>query len=197
MRIAVILFTGLVFAQQIYSQETKKLTFRSLQQAGLINGNNAVSGFLQTVNGIGTKSWFAGAGVGLDFYRYRSVPLFIDVKKYIGIKNGNRVFAYADGGYNLPWLPNKEERFSWSGGATETKSSYRGGLYMDAGLGYAIGFKNGNDMLLGVGYSYKYFDEARTTKSTVTGVAGTTETIDTQRYEYNFRRLMIKIGWQF
>ena len=80
------------------AQQTKKAVFHSLQQVGLINGRGAVSASLQSINGFEAGDWFAGIGLGLDFYRYRSVPLFADVKRYFKIANGNRLFIYGDGG---------------------------------------------------------------------------------------------------
>lgn len=193
-----IMMLALAFCIQAgFSQQKQRLQFHSLQQVGLINGNGAVSGLLQSVNGFEKHNWFAGAGIGLDFYRYRTVPLFIDIKKYISIKNGNHFFIYADGGYNIPWLPKKEENFTWGSGQTKAWSEYKGGLYIDAGLGYAIKFRSGNNMLLSTGYSYKYFEETKTTKTTVVGTTGTTESVDKQYYDFTFKRLMIKIGWEF
>ncbi|MBN8790132.1 MAG: hypothetical protein J0I84_23865 [Terrimonas sp.] len=52
-------------------------------------------------------------------------------------------------------------------------------------------------MLLSTGYSYKYFEETKTTKTTVVGTTGTTESVDKQYYDFTFKRLMIKIGWEF
>lgn len=182
----------------VAQQKTKSaVTFHSLQQLGMINGNGAVSGLIQTVNGVECSQWFAGVGVGLDFYRYRSVPLFVNVKRYFSLKNNNALFIYADGGYNQPWLKDNKETYSWGSGSTETKSQYKGGLYTDAGFGYAIKFKSGNKMLLNIGYSYKYFEENKITKTVTGGVAGNTENTNSQKYKYNFNRLMIKIGWEF
>lgn len=192
-------FILLILAQ--YSTAQQKLSsppkFHSLQQVGMINGNGAVSGLIQTINGVELNQWFAGAGVGIDFYRYRSVPLFIDVKRFFGLRNNNALFVYADAGYNQPWLGPRKEMFSWGNGSRETQSNYKGGLYSDAGLGYALRFKKGNKMLLSAGYSYKYFKEIATTKTIIGGIAGNTETTDIQQYKFNLNRLMIKIGWEF
>ena len=76
-----------------FAQTTKqKVFFHSQEQLGLLNGNGAVSAGMQSVNGLEMGNWFAGLGVGIDFYRYRSVPLFVDVKRYFKIANGNRLF---------------------------------------------------------------------------------------------------------
>ena len=175
-------------------QKPSRPVFHSVEQGALINGNQAVSGALQTVNGIGYGNWFAGIGAGIDFYRYRSVPLFLSLRRSLDMKNGNKLFAYTDGGYNLPWVTKDEPVFSiWSWpGRTDYK--YKGGLYMDAGLGYAVQLKGGNAFLLSTGYSHKYFSEKRIT-TTITGE--NRETTDIQQFTYSMHRLMIKLGWQF
>ncbi|HTN09302.1 hypothetical protein [Agriterribacter sp.] len=171
-----------------------KPVFHSLEQIALVNGNNAVSGALQTVNGLAYGNWFAGIGAGIDFYRYRSVPLFLDLRRYFDVKKGNKLFVYADGGYNLPWTKSKDPVFSIWGWPSKTNYTYKGGAYMDAGFGYAVHVKGGNAFLLSTGYSHKYFSEQKTT-TTVT--AENMETVDIQKFTYSMNRLMIKLGWQF
>lgn len=189
----------LVFSCKAQAQKQPgKAVFRSIQQVSLINGNDAVSAGLQTVNGIAAKGWFAGVGVGLDFYRYRSVPLFIDLRKEIPIKK-NKLFVYADGGYNLPWVKNQDVYREWtSNGFYKEEYDYKGREYIDAGLGYAIDFKSGNAFLLSAGYSYKAFDASKTTTSKWgIGTPQETQQVDEQKFAYRFNRIMVKIGWQF
>lgn len=184
------------FVLQLQAQQKAmpKLVFHSIEQTALVNGNNAVSGALQTVNGVGYNNWFAGIGAGLDFYRYRSVPLFLDLRRYFDVKKGNKLFVYADGGYNLPWVKSKAPEFTIWGWPNNTDYKYKGGAYMDAGFGYAVQFKGGNALLLSTGYSHKYFSEKRIT---VTRTGENTETTDIQKFAYSMNRLMIKMGWQF
>ena len=184
------------FVLQLQAQQkaTPKLVFHSIEQAALVNGNNAVSGALQTVNGVGYNNWFAGVGAGLDFYRYRSVPLFLDLRRSFEVKKGNKLFVYADGGYNLPWVKSKAPELAIWGWPNNTDYKYKGGAYMEAGFGYAVQFKGGNALLLSTGYSHKYFSEKRTT---ITRTGENTETTDLQKFAYSMNRLMIKLGWQF
>lgn len=178
-----------------YSQPTKKkLIFHSQEQLGLINGKGAVSAGIQSINGVEAGNWFAGIGIGMDFYRYRSVPVFADIKRYFRIANGNRLFIYGDGGYNFPWSKGDEEYYSPWGGSGKIERDAKGGLYVDAGGGYAIQFGKGSALLLSIGYSHKYFSEKVITTYLVGGDAIAS---DPQLYRYSFNRLMIKIGWQF
>jgi len=178
-------------------QKNNRFVFHSQNQVAMINGNGAVSAGVQSVNGFGSDQWFAGIGVGLDFYRYRSVPLFADVKRYFKIANGNRLFIYGNGGYNLPWSEHNNQYFSQWSWPTKVDVQSKGGAYIDAGGGYAIQFKKRNALLLSVGYSHKYFSQAVTTTYWIGGVAGNVEQTEKNGYTYSFNRIMIKAGWQF
>lgn len=173
-----------------------KPTFHSVEQIALVNGNDAVSGALQSLNGLSYGNWFAGIGAGLDFYRYRSLPFFLDMRRTFALKNGNRLFVYADAGYNIPWIKRKDPAYNIWGWPNnlEYKHKYTGGPYMDAGFGYAVRFGRGNALLLSVGYSHKYFSERQTT---ITRLTENRNQVDIQRFTYSMNRLMIKTGWQF
>lgn len=191
-----LVITNALFAQQ--QPAPAKFAFRSIAQFSMINGNDAVSAGIQSVNGATFKGWFAGVGIGLDFYRYRSVPIFLDLRKEFAVKK-NKIFIYADGGYNLPWVKKNNVSRDWPGwGNYKEDYVYKGGKYFDAGLGYAIGFAKGGAFLLSAGYSHKAFDETKTTSNT-SGVGTPQETTftDVQKFSYRFNRLMLKVGWQF
>ncbi|HVY74956.1 MAG TPA: hypothetical protein VG890_09015, partial [Puia sp.] len=85
---------GTTFAQNPSS--SKAWQFHSINQVGLLEGESGSSWQLQTVNGMSYKSWFAGIGVGLDYYRLRGIPLFLDLRKTFG-HSRNKPFVYADG----------------------------------------------------------------------------------------------------
>lgn len=185
------LFTLSVFSQQ---NSLLKPVFHSIEQVALVNGDDAVSGALQTVNGFGLGNWYAGLGAGIDFYRYRSVPLFLDVRRSFNVRKGNKLFVYGDGGYNLPWVKHNEPEYTIWGWPSNVKYQYKGGVYWDAGFGYAVQIKNGNAFLLSAGFSHKYFSEKRTTTSVGTE---DNQITDIQRFTYSLNRLMVKLGWQF
>src|SRR5579862_3368717 len=72
-----------------------KWQFNSINSVGLLEGETGSAFQLQTINGAQYKSWFAGMGLGLDFYRIRSIPLFADIRKEFG-KGNNKLLVYAD-----------------------------------------------------------------------------------------------------
>ena len=53
--------------------------FRSDNYAGIATGEMGSYGLFQTINGLYKGPWFLGLGTGLDYYRFRSVPLFLSV----------------------------------------------------------------------------------------------------------------------
>lgn len=180
----------------LHAQEenSSKPVFHSLGQVALVNGNHTVSGALQVVNGFSLGNWYAGIGAGIDFYRYRSIPLFLDVRRSFNIKKGNQLFIYTDGGYNVPWVTRNEPLFSIWSWPTTTDYTYNGGIYLGAGLGYALQVKGGHAFLLSTGFSHKYFTERRTT---FFGRTTESERAEIQNLSYSLNRLMIKLGWQF
>jgi hypothetical protein len=165
--------------------------FHSINNISLVNGDNGVSAGLQSINGFQKDNLFAGIGLGLDYYRYRTVPLFADLRYEFG-KTKNKFFAYADVGVNLEWV---EENyyvgpiFIWEG--SSISSEFHNGAYTDLGLGYMIGTKKGGGLVLSLGHSYKSL------KKTISYPDWRTQETITDVYNYNLNRIFLKIGWKF
>lgn len=150
MKTVVIVVTSLCIVLSTFCQDTsidKKIKFSSINQVGLPVGANQESAMVQTINGIRKDKWFAGVGVGLDFYVERGVPLFIDIRRDVTDKK-NTAFFYADGGIYFPW-PNFTQK------GQKLNSSISAGAYYDAGIGWKLTGKNKRSFLMSVGYSLK------------------------------------------
>src|SRR5258705_1280514 len=165
--------------------------FHSINNLSLLNGDNEVSAGLQSINGIQKANLFAGVGVGLDYYLYRSVPLFADIRYEFG-KSKNKFFAYADGGVNFDWV--KEYYYTgpifiWEG--SDNSGEFHNGIYTDAGLGYIFGARKGGGLVLSIGHSSKSLQE------TVTYPDCRTHQRITDIYRYNLNRIVLKVGWKF
>ena len=158
--------------------------FQSLLQGGLLEGAAGPSWSLQTINGVHYKSWFAGIGVGLDYYTMRTIPLFLDVRKEIFRKN-RTPFLYADGGIQFDWLKTKEKR-GWG------SSEYDRGFYYDVGAGYKLGFGKRDALLVSAGYTMKALRE-----ELVVNPQCNEPPCNPDYYNYTFKRLSFKVGWQF
>lgn len=165
--------------------------FHSINNISLINGDNEVSAGLQSINGFQKGNLFAGVGLGLDYYLYRSVPLFADFRYEFG-KTKNKFFAYADGGVNFDWVEEKYYNgpiFIWDG--NNNSSEFHNGAYTDLGLGYIVGTKKGGGLVLSLGYSYKSLEK------TISYLDWRTQETVTDVYNYNLNRIVLKIGWKF
>lgn len=160
--------------------------FQSLLQGGLLEGADGPSWNIQTVNGFYLKSWFAGIGVGLDYYNMRTIPLFFDFRKEIFKKN-RTPFLYADAGIHFDWLK-KKEKPGWG------TSDYTRGFYYDFGAGYKLGFGKRDAVLVSAGYTLKRLWEERIYPiQCVTAPCNPNQ----EYYDFSFKRLTFKVGWQF
>lgn len=179
------LFVQTTDAQQPALQS--KWKFHSLNQVGLLQGDSKGAFHLQSVNGFEKSTWFAGIGTGLDYYRYRSIPLFAEVIKYLG-KPGNQFFIFGDAGVHFVW--EKADNTSYS---TE---KYYPGFYGGGGIGYSASFKNGMGFLLSAGYSYKRVLRQEKHETSFCPFNGPCY-IQTNDYRYDLNRLLIQIGLMF
>jgi hypothetical protein len=176
--------SGLVSAQQI--KEADNWQFHSVNNVGLLEGETGSAFQLQSINGMQYRSWYVGIGLGLDFYRYRTIPLFIDLRKEFG-SSVNKFFAYADGGVNFCWLTDNEKMMYL------TDDHFDTGFYTDLGLGYKIGVGKTNHLLLSIGYSLKKLKETYTSYD----YFPPDNRSDKDEINYNLNRLTLKMGWAF
>jgi len=171
-----------------FSQQAPKMAswrFHSINQLGLLEGEVGSAFQIQTINGVQHGTWFGGIGVGLDYYRFRGIPLFLDLRKAFPF-SGMRFFVYADGGIHFPW-PTDNEKSSFGNG-------FLSGFYTDIGLGYEFIPRAKNSWILSLGYSYKKVAEEHVD---VICLAGGPCNTNRYRLDYDLNRLSIKIGFAF
>ncbi len=188
----VILF--LLFCSVIYNctaqHSNKTVRLQSISSIGLLNGSKGTSAALQTILGGSYQNSFLGVGAGLDYYRYRSIPIFIDIRHEFG-KSKRSPFLYGDVGYNYDWIE-KDDAGQWN--SYPLQDRFGGGLYYDAGAGYKFGFNNSDALLISAGYTFKKLKSE--IGSGICPVVGPCSN-DIQTYRYYFSRLVIKAGWRF
>lgn len=177
----------LLLAGQAQSQKTgSAIKFSSISHLGLLTGNGGEAMMAQTINGVNKGKWFAGIGAGLDFYKDRTIPLFVDVRREL-LTQANTPFVYGDLGLNFSWLNfiQKEQK------GFPTSSP---GAYYDVGLGWKLKGKNNRGFLLSGGYSFKQVKE----KVRRTWGAPTIHMQEEnfERFNYLYRRVVIKMGLQ-
>jgi hypothetical protein len=185
--ITLCLLQATVAVAQQKNVKQKDLRFHSITQAGLLAGSSDGQLLLQTTIGLKYKTYFAGAGVGLDYYQVRSVPVFIDVRKYIFDKPQSP-FVYADAGVNFPWARQNEE--NWN-------IKYKTGSYFDFGIGYHFPLKKSLALVVSGGYSQKTLSAKEYTMNWFLSSSWPPPGGYIINYDYTFRRFNIKAGLSF
>jgi hypothetical protein len=169
--------------------------FRSQEYGGILAGEKGSFGQVQTINGLYKKSWFLGVGAGLDYYRFRSVPVFLSVNKDL-MPGKNGLFLSLDGGANYPWY----KRAHPSYGYVYPTSGFHSGAYWSASLGYKIKLSAHGPtvLLLSAGYSFKELKEdyGYIIPPCPLGTACPLD-VPADRYDYNNKRVSVKAGIQF
>ena len=191
-----ILLLFLIIKNVSQAQEIKKVRkdsfgekklFSSQISTGILEGEQNTSFHVEIVNGIRYKTWFGGIGTGLDYYYFRSIPVYLSGIKYLSPRN-HSFFIQGDAGMNCAWV---EDRMNaWN----EVNHDFKPGIYWNGTLGFATGLDRKNSFSFGLGYSHKNLSETR--EMVVMCFNPPCEnTFET--YKYNLKRLTLKIGWQF
>jgi hypothetical protein len=177
------LFASSTFAQQ-EAATNKGIAFQSIAQAGALVGSSYGQFVIQSINGVNYKNFFAGVGVGLDFYYLRSVPVTIELREKLSNWRSSP-FVYAAGGVNFPWDPDTHSNFSKDG-------------YWDFGVGYDIPANKSLSVSVSIGYSIKQLSESKTELSYQPVPVYPMGTSDKEiKYDYTFRRIVLKAGLSF
>jgi len=165
----------------------EKKIFSSQISTGIVEGQHNTNFHIELLNGIRYKTWFAGIGTGLDYYYYRSIPVYFSGIKYLSPRN-HSFFMQGDAGINFVW---EDETISTG---NEVSHEFKPGLYWNGILGFATGLDRKNAFSFGLGYSYKSLKEIKevAVRCFNPPCENTFET-----YQYNLKRLTLRLGWQF
>ncbi len=151
--LTVFLLIGLGLRAQ-KSKSQNQWVFHSYNLLGLLEGEAGSAFQLQTVNGVQYGSWFAGLGLGIDYYQFRSVPLFLDIRKFFG-KEPAPFYLYGDAGIQYPWVTSSQKMLY--------QSSFSNGFYGDVGIGHLHKFGPRLGLSFSIGYTYKAATETSPT----------------------------------
>lgn len=169
----------------IQHDELPRFSFQPVIQLGVMEGAQGTGLQLGMVGGFQRKTWYAGLGTGLDYYGFRSIPLYATLRKTL--LKPKALFVYADAGLHFPWVKINEET-QWY------ESDFKSGSYYDAGVGYGFKVAKNSTLQVSLGYSQKRLKEDRK-QVYIWGPPGMPTY--TERYDYTYRRLSIKAGWMF
>jgi hypothetical protein len=172
-----------LFTADINAQSNNKVSFQSINQAGLLEGSIGSAFQLQTINGFRYKTYALGIGIGLDYYFERAVPVFLDLRKDLFSKPGTP-FIYGEGG--IPYI--------WSKNANDgTEPEYSNQRLYEGGIGYHFPMGKQVQFILSAGYSYRSYTKYSYSPYWIYGYP----TENKQRYDYQLRRVSLKMGISF
>lgn len=165
-------------------------TFYLLPQAALLNGDSHVGAQVQLSGGIAKGPWGIGLGAGVDYYRVRTAPVFIDLKYHPGVEQ--KYFLYTNLGYNIAWPLTSQNRLDASWWRSSPQSSFSNGVYTDFGIGYYLGKGPTKGIVLSLGYSMKTI-----TESYMEVIAGSNPVrMGVKESNYKFNRVSVKLGYR-
>ncbi len=173
--IAFLLIPVLAFSQQ----RNNNVHFGSMINPGYHQGSTGSFFGIQVINGVHFKTWYAGIGAGIDYYYFRSVPVFIDVRKDL-LKRQAAPFVYLDFGSNIPWKKKEEDN--------PVFSTYKPGIYYDLGIGYKTPVSKKLFLTMSAGFSEKRMNER------INNWWGPDAH---QEIDYTLRKINVKIGLGF
>lgn len=177
-------FPLLLQAQQPAKKSNCGCSFSSINQLGLLEGSSRTSYQLQTINGLRYREWFAGIGLGLDRYRFTTVPLFVDIRREL-FRKPSTPFLYGDIGIHLPWVRDKEQ--AWG----SRDADYNRGLYYDVGAGYSLDIGRKRSLLFSGGISLKKIRETRNYDVVCISFPCPEQS---EQYNFSLKRFSIKAG---
>lgn len=194
------LFSGIMIcllAVTVHAQQIKpKDKFVVSAEAALLNGDRYVNGQILLNAGYEFNGWYAGAGTGFDYYKYRTVPVFAEVKKYFGNNYNKQFFLFAKGGNDIAWPTENQKNLrsnNWGGWNITSKSVFRNGVYTDVGFGYTLFNSKQKGFYTVAGYSSKSLTEVYNEQVW----NGATSVITRRQLQYTLNRIVIRFGYRF
>ncbi|HEX6915903.1 MAG TPA: hypothetical protein VF145_11715 [Chitinophagaceae bacterium] len=145
-----LLLAGITVGQRIRPQYSAGI------HGGIANGEVGGNGWVATTQGIQQNGWFLGAGAGIDFYRFRSIPVFVEGRREFGLRS-IRPMIYCSAGVNIDWLSagQKTRQVNWQ----PVLAAYDPGFFLRSGV--AVVFNAGGRLryTAGAGWSFKSIRE--------------------------------------
>lgn len=167
-----------------------KIKFAAQTMLGITVGESFTDLQLQQITGVKWKKWFGGLGAGIDWYNFRSVPVFASVNRDIFRNGRNTLLLTGDVGINFPW--GKEYYYSIDYSPAD---EFRPGLYWASGVGYKFGVgKSNNAIMMNFGYSFK---QSKHETSYLYPCFNPPCNPVYEKYDYRLKRLSIRLGWIF
>ena len=169
--------------------------FRSDNTVGVVAGELGNFAQVQTVNGVYKGPWSFGLGTGLDYYRFRTLPLYLSVMRNLsGTAKGSGFFIRLNGGILVPWFSGYPIPYG------VVTRSFTPGFWGNGGLGYRqeLSDKSKTAFLFTISYGVKELTERQTSQTVCFAcVPQEPQTTQTIEYRYVNHVLLFAVGFEF
>lgn len=192
-KIAVSFFFLLGFLQ-LSAQGTESWDgYYLVPQVGLVNGDHAVSGQVMLLAGKMKKNLGIGIGAGIDYYKVRTVPLFLDLRRNFSLA-GRSLFVYLNLGYNIASPLSSDYQSAGYSWYSKDNDRFANGCYGDLGFGYLLSEKKHKTFFISIGYTVKSITEKYDEKIYNNFPPYGQYVVAERKFGYLFNRLGLKIG---
>lgn len=174
---------------QIIAQQKNRPVFNSYTAAGVQSGQSDPAITVETINGIRTKNWFTGIGVGYSAYRYRTIPVFADARFAFGKRR--QFFINGDAGYNLIKPATYEED------AQYYDVKYKGGIFFNSGIGIALQPTKKHSFYFQLDYGVKQVRKVVNEFIWIDFPPYNRDIDHYTTYKYNLTTVSLKMGFKF
>ncbi len=141
----------LLLSTSCIANAQKKIHYSGSIEGGILRGSNPANGFVFTTQGIACNQYTFGVGSGIDFYPFRSIPLFVDVKRKFSNK-AVAPFVQAAAGINFTSSNSKDAKMIYQ---YATGGHFGNGFFAKVGGGLIFRAQKKLKISLSAGYSYK------------------------------------------
>lgn len=170
-------FLALLLFSRLLAQDAETISWRpqAIAMGGIHAGESGLWPQVQLLGGARNKRWQVLGGLGLDPYRERSLPLLVQ-GKYQVFSSEKAPQPYVQGQYHLAWP-----------GPENEGQTHEGGWGYEAGMYLRLGDVSAKEVFMQLGYAHKRHQIMTTTPSWMPWPAS-------QRYDYDFRRISLRVG---
>ena len=190
MKLLLVMTSFFIIMQSTAQKLNTKNSSYLILQIALLNGDNKAGGQLQVVGGYTVKKWGMGTGVALDYYKFRSIPVFADIRRNFG-GGTHRPFVYTNFGYNIAWTLENQRYYQ-----TEYQKSSNG-WYADAGVGYELFNTRNKGFCFSAGFTAKTLSQTYKEYTYIPWSQTSPPHSEMRKMDYMLRRLALRIGYEF
>jgi fluoride ion exporter CrcB/FEX len=190
-------FAFLFIATAVSAQKNSKPKWKysGLVNAGVVGGSSTVTYTVQTVQGIQKNNWFMGIGAGYDDYGMPGIPLVLHGQKAFTQMRA-KPFVYAQTGIQFPVKKGQWDEKAWNG---QSFYSLSNGFIGELGAGYLVGLGKSKKtaVFFSTGYSYKFCKADYYMYGWNDFPPYGDLFYSTEKQSYHYRRIAVKVGFQF